>query len=55
MKTLPQVESALAWAAQQTYYHAKEAAEEYGNEYGREMYLRDAYHNAWSWRNKGEA
>lgn len=54
-RTLPQVEAALAWAAQQTYYRAEEAAREYGDLVGREMYCDQPYYNAWKWRDKKPA
>lgn len=52
MEKLPLVEAALAWAAQQTYYRATEAAKEYGDQAGREMVCFDSYYNAWEWRDK---
>jgi hypothetical protein len=51
---LLKVEQAIAWAAQQTYVNAMDAAREYGAAYGREMFLDQAYYNSWYWRNAGE-
>lgn len=53
--TLPKVEAALAWAAQQTYYMAEDAAREYGQAYGREMVCDKPYYNAWAWRDTPKA
>lgn len=47
---MPKVEAALAWAAQQTYSFAEDAAAEYGKAAGREMYLDQPYYNSFGWR-----
>ena len=51
-KGLSKVEKCIAWAAQQGYCFAQEAADEYGLKFGREMVKDDntAYYNTRSWR-----
>jgi hypothetical protein len=50
MNKLTKVEQTLAWAAQQGYYLAEDAAAEYGAAAGREMYWNQPYYNAYAWR-----
>lgn len=49
---MPSVESALAWAAQQTYTGAQRAADEYGLFTGRVMFCDQPYYNAFTWRDE---
>jgi hypothetical protein len=51
---LPKVEHALSWATRQGYYAVQDAAREYGDAHGREMYLDDDLYNNWAWRDAGE-
>ena len=49
---LNHVEACIAWAAQQGYCFAEEAAHEYGMIHERIMWCEQPYYNAYSWRDK---